>query len=112
LPVVADCLVPLLTGQDRAQAAWQAQADIFGETGVADQGKQASGVPKLLDISAWFDAARFLEELKPYINRMRGRMFMAFSDYTEKLNKRIRFRYYTAREISEFMRMDQGSADE
>jgi len=37
---------------------------------------------------------------------------MAFSDYTEKLNKRIRFRYYTPREISEFMRMDQGSADE
>ena len=74
-----NCLVPLLTGQDRAQAAWQAQADIFGETGVADQGNQASGVPKLLDISAWFDAARFLEELKPYINRMKGRMFMAFS---------------------------------
>jgi len=37
---------------------------------------------------------------------------MAFSDYTEKLSKRIRFRYYTPREISEFMRMDQGSADE
>lgn len=74
-----NCLVPLLTGHDKAQAAWQAQADIFGATGVTDQGKQASEVPKLLDISAWFDAASFLKELKPYINRMRGRMFMAFS---------------------------------
>ena len=34
---------------------------------------------------------------------------MAFSDYTEKLSKRIRFRYYTPREISEFMRTGQGS---
>jgi len=29
---------------------------------------------------------------------------MAFSDYTAKLSKRIRFRYYTPREISEFMK--------
>ena len=35
---------------------------------------------------------------------------MSFSDYTEKLSKRIRFRYYTPREISEFMRTGQ-SAD-
>ena len=34
---------------------------------------------------------------------------MAFSDYTEKLSTRIRFRYYTPREISEFMKTDQGS---
>ncbi len=33
---------------------------------------------------------------------------MAFSDYTAKLSKRIRFRYYTPREISEFMRTDKG----
>ena len=39
-------------------------------------------------------------------------IFMAFSDYTEKLSKRIRFRYYTPREISEFMKTDQGSAAE
>ena len=32
---------------------------------------------------------------------------MAFSDYTERLSKRIRFRYYTPREISEFMKNDQ-----
>lgn len=29
---------------------------------------------------------------------------MAFSDYTARLSKRIRFRYYTPREISEFMK--------
>ncbi len=29
---------------------------------------------------------------------------MAFSDYTAKLSQRIRFRYYTPREISEFMK--------
>ncbi|MEJ2690847.1 MAG: recombinase [Deltaproteobacteria bacterium] len=32
---------------------------------------------------------------------------MAFSDYTAKLSKRIRFRYYTPREISEFMKTEQ-----
>ena len=29
---------------------------------------------------------------------------MAFSDYTAKLSRRIRFRYYTPKEISEFMK--------
>ena len=37
---------------------------------------------------------------------------MAFSDYTAKLSKRIRFRYYTPREISEFMRTIQGDGAE
>jgi hypothetical protein len=64
---------------DKAAAAWQAQADIFGESGVAGQGKDAPEVPKLLDISAWFDAAGFLAELKPFINKMFGRRFLAFS---------------------------------
>ncbi|MEA1934407.1 MAG: recombinase [Thermodesulfobacteriota bacterium] len=32
---------------------------------------------------------------------------MAFSDYTARLSKRIRFRYYTPREISEFMKTVQ-----
>lgn len=31
---------------------------------------------------------------------------MAFSDYTAKLSKRIQFRYYTPREIKEFMQTD------
>ncbi len=34
---------------------------------------------------------------------------MAFSDYTAKLSKRIRFRYYTPREISEFMKTGQAA---
>ena len=32
---------------------------------------------------------------------------MAFSDYTAKLSKRIQFRYYTPREIKEFMETEQ-----
>ena len=32
---------------------------------------------------------------------------MAFSDYTARLSKRIRFRYYTPREIDAFMKTDQ-----
>jgi len=31
---------------------------------------------------------------------------MAFSDYTDRLSKRIRVRYYTPRKISEFMKND------
>jgi len=34
---------------------------------------------------------------------------MTFSDYTDKLSKRIRFRYYTPREISEFMKIGQST---
>jgi hypothetical protein len=34
-------------------------------------------------------------------------IIIAFSDYTARLSKRIRFRYYTPREISEFMKTDQ-----
>ena len=32
-----------------------------------------------MDVSGWFDAAGYLEMLKPYINRVEGRRFMAFS---------------------------------
>jgi len=32
-----------------------------------------------MDISGWFDAAKFLDELKPYINTMFGLRFLAFS---------------------------------
>lgn len=32
---------------------------------------------------------------------------MAFSDYTARLSKRIRFRYYTPREIDSFMKSDK-----
>jgi len=32
---------------------------------------------------------------------------MAFSDYTARLSKRIRFKYYTPREIKEFMKTSE-----
>ena len=34
-------------------------------------------------------------------------IIIAFSDYTARLSKRIRFRYYTPREISDFMKTNQ-----
>jgi len=71
--------IPPAASKDLAQAAWQAQADIYGESGAADQKKDITEAPKMMDITAWFDAARFLEDLKPYINKMFGRRFLAFS---------------------------------
>jgi len=65
--------------EDKAAAAWQTQADIYGESGEAIKAPNTSEVPKLMDISHWFDAEQFLEGLKPYINKMFGRRFMAFS---------------------------------
>lgn len=65
--------------KDMAAAAWQAQADIYGEDTEVDHGKTKSDAPQLMDISGWFDAAQFLDELKPYINKMFGRRFLAFS---------------------------------
>jgi hypothetical protein len=65
--------------KDNAAAAWQAQSDIYGESGEAIKAPNTSEVPKLMDISHWFDAEQFLEGLKPFINKMFGRRFMAFS---------------------------------
>lgn len=65
--------------EEKAAAAWQAQSDIYGESGEAIKAPNTSEVPKLMDISHWFDAEQFLEGLKPYINKMFGRRFMAFS---------------------------------
>ena len=65
--------------KDKAAAAWQAQADIYGESCEGIKATNASEVPKLMDISRWFDAEQFLEGLKPYINKMFGRIFLAFS---------------------------------
>ena len=59
-------------------AAWQAQADIYNETGNGSP-KKPSTSPQLIDISAWFDSLLFMNELKPYINKMFGRRFLAFS---------------------------------
>ncbi|MEW6289947.1 MAG: HD domain-containing protein [Thermodesulfobacteriota bacterium] len=63
----------------RAAAAWQAQIDIYGDSEKADKADDVSDIPELMDISAWFDAEQFLGELKPYINKMFGRRFLAFS---------------------------------
>lgn len=64
---------------DQVQASWQAQVDIFNEKPGADRKQQETTPPQLIDISRWFDAAGFLNELKPSINRMIGRRFFAFS---------------------------------
>lgn len=64
---------------DKVAAAWQAQADIYGEDRVGEKPENAAEVPQLMDISAWFEAERFLAELKPFINKMFGRRFLAFS---------------------------------
>lgn len=60
----------------RSGAAWQAQADIYGEE--QSSAKKNADVPKLIDISPWFDAEKLLKNLAPYINRVSGRRFMAF----------------------------------
>lgn len=60
-----------------ADAAWRAQADIFGEDKPSVRSKDSP--PQRIDISSWFDAQAFLEALQPYINRITGRRFMAFS---------------------------------
>ena len=60
-----------------SDAAWQAQADIYGEEEPVK--KKKGNTPNRIDISAWFDAQSFLDALKPYINRITGRRFMAFS---------------------------------
>ncbi len=57
----------------------QAQQDIYDETGGADREKRKTEKPELMDISGWFDAAGFLDELKPFINKMFDRRFLAFS---------------------------------
>jgi len=79
--------VPVDEGQapDRKQqevtgaAIRQVQQDIYDETGGTDREKRKTEKPELMDISGWFDAAGFLDELKPFINKMFGRKFMAFS---------------------------------
>ncbi len=60
-----------------SNAAWRAQADIFG--GEEPISRKKAAAPHRVDISTWFDAQGFLDALKPYINRLTGRRFMAFS---------------------------------
>ncbi len=77
---VTPLLAPAAKGSPPGQgsaAAWQAQVDIFGEE--EPLSKKKSEAPHLIDISAWFDAQAFLDAMKPYINKVSGRRFMAFS---------------------------------
>jgi hypothetical protein len=60
-----------------SDAAWRAQADIYGEE--EPQSKKKGEAPKTIDISAWFNVPEFLNCLTPYINRVNGRQFMSFS---------------------------------
>ena len=57
----------------------RAQQDIYDESGGADREKRKTEKPELMDISGWFDATGFLDELKPFINKMFDRRFLAFS---------------------------------
>ncbi len=61
------------------QAAWKAQEDIYNESREPKPQPHTPVTPQRIDISSWFDSQAFLEELKPYINKMFGRRFMAFS---------------------------------
>lgn len=65
-----------VTGQAAAQ---QAQADIYNDQNPPEKKKVRPESLQQMDISSWFDPAGFLDALKPYINKMFGRRFMAFS---------------------------------
>lgn len=64
---------------DATVAARRAATAIYGNEDADPPEPQKTEVPELVDISGWFDAAGFLDELKPFINKMFGRRFMAFS---------------------------------
>jgi len=60
--------------------ARQADADIYGgNEKAASRSKTSSGAINQINISRWFEPETFLDELRPYINRLEGRRFMAFS---------------------------------
>ena len=63
---------------DTTAADMRATAAIYGNEDDPPE-PQKTEVPELVDISGWFDAAGFIDKLKPYINKMFGRRFMAFS---------------------------------
>lgn len=60
-------------------SARQGAKDIFAESTGPGVARENSAPPRPLDISRWFDAAGFLALLKPVINRLDGRRFLAFS---------------------------------
>ena len=61
------------------EAVQRMQADIYGETFNSAPSREDIAPPQRMDISRWFDAAGYLALLKPYINRVEGRRFLAFS---------------------------------
>ncbi len=61
------------------EAVQRVQADIYGETIDPAPSREEIAPPQRMDISSWFDAAGYLAMLKPYINRVEGRRFLAFS---------------------------------
>ena len=61
------------------EAVQRVQADIYGETIDPAPSREENAPPQRMDISRWFDAAGYLAMLKPYINRVEGRRFLAFS---------------------------------
>ena len=73
---------PVLTSSSQptgAAAAWQAQRDIYGDDDEESATRAKKQVLKMANISHWFDPDAFLESMKPYINKVTGRRFMAFS---------------------------------
>jgi len=73
---------PVLTPSSQptgAAAAWQAQRDIYGDDEEESATRAKKQVLKMANISHWFDPDAFLESMKPYINKVTGRRFMAFS---------------------------------
>ncbi len=63
----------------KSAAIRRVQQDIYDQSGGADREKRKTEKPELVDISGWFDAADFLDELKTFINKMFDRRFLAFS---------------------------------
>ncbi len=61
------------------EAAWQAQADIYGDGAESKERTKKSGKPQHINISPWFKPDEFLEAMKPHINKIKGRYFKAFS---------------------------------
>ncbi|MDD2468674.1 MAG: HD domain-containing protein [Desulfobulbus sp.] len=61
------------------ESVQRVQADIYGETIGPAPSREEIAPPQRMDISGWFDAAGYLAMLKPYINRVEGRRFLAFS---------------------------------
>jgi hypothetical protein len=64
--------------QDQGILARKADADIYGENNCPIHNTNSSK-PERINISTWFDVQQCIAELKPYINRIQNRRFMAFS---------------------------------